>query len=389
VITADVVDRTLSLRQQRFRYLPSPEDADARWEVPVLARRTSGEHGRVLLSDASASLPLGGTGAAVVNAGGWGVFRTRYSSELFAQLIAAFAELDAVERYNLVSDTWATVLADREPAGDFLELVSILGDERDPSVWEAALDGISAAYRAAPAAVRPRFSAWVRDLIGPVFADLGWEPAPGEHDGAAKLRGLLLNALGTIGDDAAIQAEARAVHAGLMSGERTVAPDLLAAIVSILAWVGGPDDYELFWDRIRNAATPQEEVRYLFRLASFPDAKLLQRTLDATLTEIRAQNGAFVIATGLANLSAGHEAWAWLSSHWDDVLKRVPDNSHGRLLEGIVRLIDAPSVRAIGEFLAEHPIPSARLQVDQLLERQRVNAAFAEREAPALVERFS
>jgi len=166
-------------------------------------------------------------------------------------------------------------------------------------------------------------------------------------------------------------------------------PSPTAAVVAILAWTGGEEEYEIFWDRIRNAATPQEEVRYLFRLSSFPDARLLERTLDATLTEIRAQNGAFVIAGALANLRAGHEAWAWLTSHWDDAIKRIPDNSHGRMLEGIVRLIDPPSVRAVSEFLAAHPIPSARLQVDQLLERQRVNAAFAERESSALVARFS
>jgi len=389
VISAETVDGALSLRQQRFRYLPSSGDADVRWEVPVLARRTSGERDRVLLSDASASLTLPGTGAVVVNAGGWGVFRTRYSSDLLAALIAGHADLDPIERYNLVSDTWATVLASREAAADFLDLVAILGDERDPSVWEAALDGIGAVYRSVPAATRGRLSAWVRSLIGPVFATLGWDPVPGEQDGAAKLRGILLTALGTVGDDDAIQAEVRSVHAGLLSGQRTVAPDLLAAVVAILAWTGGEEEYEIFWDRIRNAATPQEEVRYLFRLSSFPDARLLERTLDATLTEIRAQNGAFVIAGALANLRAGHEAWAWLTSHWDDAIKRIPDNSHGRMLEGIVRLIDPPSVRAVSEFLAAHPIPSARLQVDQLLERQRVNAAFAERESSALVARFS
>jgi puromycin-sensitive aminopeptidase len=182
-------------------------------------------------------------------------------------------------------------------------------------------------------------------------------------------------ALGTIGEDPLVKDRARSIHV-----ERTpVAPDLLAPIVSVVAWNGGPAEYEDFWTRIRQAPTPQEEVRYLFRLSAFPDPELLERTLDATLDEIRAQNGAFVVATALANRAAGREAWEWVTQHWDDILKRLPDNSHGRMLEGIVRLTDPSAVAAVADFLADHPIPSARKQVDQLLERQQVNAAFAAR----------
>jgi len=384
VVTASA-DRPgqLTLHQKRFRSMPSPDDEAVRWEVPILLRGSSGEHDRMLLSDATATVAVPAGDPVIFNAGGWGVFRTRYSEPLFGRVIAAFPTLDPIERYNLVSDTWAMVLAGQAPLDEFLDLVELLSGEGNPSVWEAALDGLNALYREAPD--KAAFSAWVRRLIGPVFATLGWEPSEGEDDGTAKLRGLLLGALGTIGEDPDVQSRAGEVHA-----EGTpVAADLLAPIVGIVAWNGGPAEYEQFWSRIRQAPTPQEEVRYLFRLAAFPDETLLQRTLDATLDEIRAQNGAFVIATGLANRRVGRQAWEWLTQHWDDVFKRLPYNSHGRLLEGIVRLTDPDSVRSVAEFLADHPVPSARKQVDQLLERQRVNAAFASRAREELTRRFS
>ena len=56
----------------------------------------------------------------------------------------------------------------------------------------------------------------------------------------------------------------------MLAGGEEIAPDLLGPIVSTLAWNGGAADYDVFWERIRNAATPQEEVRYLFRLPLFP-----------------------------------------------------------------------------------------------------------------------
>ena len=41
--------------------------------------------------------------------------------------------------------------------------------------------------------------------------------------------------------------------------------------------------YDLFWERYKTAATPQEEQRYLFSLGNFQDRGLLQRTLDAAV----------------------------------------------------------------------------------------------------------
>ena len=368
------------LSQSRFLYLPA--ESDQLWQVPVLARRLPGEPGRVLLSGPTGSVPVEGDGPLVVNAGGWGFFRTRYEGATFGALIPHLSSLEPLERFNLVSDTWASVLGGTNHVGEFLDLVGRLGDERNPNVWEAAIDGLSACYRALP---HPSgFARWARELLAWVFDALGWEPEPHESESVARLRGVLVQALGTFGESEPVRNEARALHAA------EIAPaDLLTPVVSVIAWTGTPDEYEMFWHRIRNAATPQDEVRYLFRLPMFPSEPLLLRTLDATLDEIRAQNGAFTIAFAIANRVAGRAAWRWLTEHWDDVLKRLPDNSRGRMLEGIVRLTDEDMLAETAAFLADHPLPNARKQVEQLLERQRVNAAFARAARPDLAARFT
>jgi puromycin-sensitive aminopeptidase len=369
------------LSQSRFRYVPGP--SDQQWEVPVLARRLSGgDPSRLLLSGPTAQLPVeAGPDPVVVNAGGWGFFRTRYEASAFNTLISRLTSLDALERFNLVSDTWASVLGGVEDLGGFLDLVGLLGAERDPNVWEAATDGLGTCYRTLRAP--GPFATWVRELLGGVFATLGWDPSPGESEGVARLRGVLTQALGTTGEDPSVRSTARQLHAA-----GTASPDLLTPIVAVIAWTGTPDEYEMFWERIRTATTPQDEVRYLYRLPLFPSEELLLRTLDATLDEIRAQNGSFTIAFALSNRVAGRAAWAWLTEHWDDVLKRLPENSRGRMLEGVVRLTDPDMLEATSAFLADHPLPNARLQVAQLLERQRINASFVQRNREVLEARF-
>ena len=389
VVTAARSDGTLQLSQARFRYLPSPDDRDARWKVPVIVRSlASGAHERLLLSAESLSQQES-SDPLVVNAGGWGVFRTRYESSLFGALMGRFAELHPIERLELVSDTWAMAQADQISVEEFLDLVALLGDEPDPNVWDAALDGVDALHRAVPAKTQERLSAWLRALIRPAFDQLGWTPAAGEDDQSARLRARFLETLGTIGADGEVIARARDLHRAMLADGEEIAPDLLGPVVSILAWNGGAADYDVFWERIRSAATPQEEVRYLFRLPLFPSTDLLLRTLAATLTDIRTQNGGFVIATSIANRWAGRQAWDWLTGHWDEVIVHLPENFHGYMLEGISRLTDTESVRDVPAFLEKHPVAAARHRIAQLLERQQINAAFAAREREAVTPRFA
>ena len=385
VVTVTADDAGLALSQERFRYLA--ETDDSRWEIPVLLRFGDGASQRVLLSETTTTVDRP-AGSVAVNAGGWGVFRTRYTGALATEIRAGFASLRVIERFNLVGDSWAGVLGGQGSADDFLDLVEAMGDEHDPNVWRQTLEGIDLVDRTLSADSRPGFAAWLRSLLRPVFERVGWEPVQGEDDAQAKLRGVLVGALATYGADTEVVERATSLHDALLAGN-PVAPDLLTPIVSVLAWTGAEAEYAMFWDRIRQAVDPHEEVRYLFRLAAFPNKGLLRRTLEATRDEIRSQNASTVIAGCVANRWSGREAWEWLSSNWDDVLSRVPSSFRGRMLQGIPTLTDERSLRDVPAFLADHPIPSARKQVDQLLELQQVHAGFVQREAERLDRRFT
>ena len=71
----------------------------------------------------------------VVNAGGSGVFRLRYEDGLLDDVLAGFDRLEPLERFMLVSDTWACALAGSTPLEQFLALTRRLDDEVDPRVW--------------------------------------------------------------------------------------------------------------------------------------------------------------------------------------------------------------------------------------------------------------
>lgn len=384
----------LQLSQQRFRYLASEDDASTHWDVPVMMRVKTGdgiETRKVLLEGGAATVDFGAPVEWVVaNDRGAGFFRARYTPELLASLTASVQDtLSAVERFNLVSDTWASVLAGLTPVSDFLALSRLFGTETDRNVWVALLSGLEFLHRMLPAADRPKLQALIRELVGPSVERLGWERKAGEADLTAQLRGTLIATLGTTGEDAAIQARARELHAAYVKDRSAVDRDVVPAVIAITAHTGDAATYELFWERYKSAATPQEETRYLFNLAAFPDRALLQRTLDATLTsEIRTQNAPFLIGSAMGHLEDGDLAWEFVKAHWDEMVARYPDNTHVRMLAGITALSTPERATEIEEFFSVPRVRQGQKTLDQHLERLRINLAFRQRESAQLASYF-
>ena len=67
--------------------------------------------------------------------------------------------LSPVERFNLVSDTWASVTAGLTPVPDFLALAKLFTDETDRNVWVALLGGLDVLNRYLAPADRPKLQA--------------------------------------------------------------------------------------------------------------------------------------------------------------------------------------------------------------------------------------
>jgi puromycin-sensitive aminopeptidase len=382
----------LALDQRPFRYLPEGADDGAigsGWRVPVLLRagvNGSVEHQRVLLDEGGATASFSGpVGWVVANAGGWGFYRVRYAGDLLARLTADLGRLDALERFNLVSDAWASSLAGLTPVADFVELAGGLRSEQDPDVWAVMLAALGFLDRVATDDERTKSEAFVRSLLTPAFRSVGWERAPDEGERTGTLRSTLLEALGTIGADFEVRERAARLHADFLADRAPLDPELAGAVVSVVASTGGEAEYDAFLERFRNPRTPQEEMRYLYALGRFEEPNLVARTLELSRSEVRTQNAPFVVQLLLGNRAGGPQAWAFVKERWEELLGRLPDNTIPRMVDGVSALWRPAELAAdVHAFFAKHPLRSGQRTLQQTLERLDVNRAFAEREAPAL-----
>jgi puromycin-sensitive aminopeptidase len=369
------------IEQSRFSY--GDVDHDEKWVLPVLARVHAGEkvETQSLLSDAAPiALDAPDDALVVLNAGGEGFYRVDYPAPWRDALLTA-GVLEPLERFALVDDLWAAVLAGEATADEFLVCARRFSDETDPVVWRAVIGHLRAASRLVEGEALARMRDEIGAIVGPSLRRLGWD-GRGDDERTRQLRGLLINVMGSNAGDRDTIARAREVYVNPSAADA----DVQSAVIAVVARDGTADDFDDFIARAGKAVSPQEELRYLYALGEFPDEALALRAVELTLSDaIRAQTGPFVVQRALRNRDHGAAVWAFVRDHWSEVTARFSPSLLPRVIEGTTWLVDDAISADVTAFVESHPVASGGRTVAQHMERLRVHRATVGRER----ERFS
>jgi puromycin-sensitive aminopeptidase len=388
---------TLRLTQRRFRYEgPGGADGTGRsdgprhWSIPV-ALETGGEANvpsappadRLLLDVEALEIERpAGTSWVNANAGAHGFYRVRYAEPLLTALLDHLGELTPLERYTLVDDAWASVLAAATPAPSFVETVERFVDEADLSVWERMVGGLSQLERLVEDDAAQRLHTRVATLVGPARARLGADAGPeGDDDRSRSLRGLLLQTAALLGDDGAARERSAELLDTYLADPRRVDPSLATAALVVSATLGDEALHDRLVERFRASDNPQDRERLLLALSRFRQPACFRRTLDMALSgAVRTQDAPYLLRETLTNRDNGAAAFAFITERWSEIVERFPVNSIPRLVSGIRAVRDRTLAEQAVAFLADHPIPQGAHQIRQHIERMWVTVGLAERE---------
>ena len=384
----------LALTQQRAVPLGAGEVEDRSWPIP--ARVAVGANGRRSVLEALVEPSPGNDGATVLslpadvdwvmgNASGNGFWRTHHGGELFAGLLGSVDQLEPIERYLLVDDTWADLLAGRVELERVLQVSEALSGDDHPAVWRRLGQVLSGLRRLVDPADLDDYRGWVRQLSTPALA-FAAERVDGADAAGRDLHAVLFGIAGVAGADPSTRLAARDL---LAQKAGAVDADLLASATGVVAADATAAEHADLLERWRAAENPQEEVRYLYALVDTPSQEDFEVSLDLVANEVRTQNAPYVLMRALSHPTLGAVAWRYLIDRWDDITERFPTNSLPRMLEGIRWLTDDavadPEAKAgAPRFLAAHPLGSGDQLVRQSLELQAVHRALVERARPSI-----
>jgi puromycin-sensitive aminopeptidase len=370
------------ITQSRFAYHGT--GGDERYVAPVLVRvhdAANAQTQSLLLDAGAAPLDVSADALVVLNAGGEGFYRVAYPPAWRDRLLAANV-LEPLERFSLVDDLWAFVLAGRASAAEFLACARQYRGEDELVVWRALAGHLRAAGRLVEGDALDAYRQVVREIAAPTIGQLGWQSRPGDDERVRQLRGLTIGLLGAFVGDVETIGRAREV----IARPDTADPDVAVAAVLIVASVGNEDDFDDYRTRSDQATSPQEQLRYLHALGDFPSEQLVLRSCELALSDaVRPQNGPFLLQRAMRNREHGPAAWRFVRDHWDAVRDRFSPALVARIVEGTTWLVDDASYADVPAFVESHPVPEATRTIAQHLDRLHVHRATVERER----ERFS
>ena len=383
---------TIHLEQDRFLYTRDDTTDATIWSVPVVLKVGSGSgvsEIRYLLEEKSSEVKLDSPADwVVVNAGGSGFFRARYTKDMLKSVSSSmFSNLSSIERYGLVDDTWSSVMAGRTSAADFLEFARSFQLETDLDVWTVLSGCLSSLEKLVEGEAENQYRAVVRDLAQPGLDRLGWEPRDTDSPRDLELRGLFIRLLANVGNDDLALENAGDLHDSYLRDAGSVEPNMAAAVTGVVASKGDTAKYDLFLKKYRNPSTPQEERRYQSALSAFPGEAEMKRTLAMTLDgTVRTQDAPYLLAVCMRNKYQGHLAWDFVKENWDKINEAFPSNSIVRMLSGVTSLSQDEQAADVLAFFENHDVPQGQLTLQQTLEKLGVNVAFRERESTSFSE---
>ncbi len=364
------------ITQQPFAYAEATgvSAIGSTWQVPVLIRSLDDPATEtVVVSGETATYAT--TGAAIINAGGSGFYRTRYSSSQLAAIAGRLTELDELERAVLLSDTWASVLVGQSSFDDVLTLALGLADLDEPATWTVVATALRMANRIVDDADRGALAAATQRICGPVLARLGMAPIAGESHQAAELRAIVLDLLGVLAEEPAVVAYAtERFDAGDVSG------DLADAIVGVVMNLGRPGDLATCEARRQAAGNPQDEQRWLFAGARSGNAEGVLAMVDRCFTDVRTQDAPYLLAAIIRNRHVGVAAWRAVTERWAEANAKFPHGSTVAVAAGVTTIVESAEVaREMRAFHEANPVEAGQRQVEQFLDLLDLHVSLAAR----------
>jgi aminopeptidase N len=382
---------TVDLTQQRYYFDKSKFEnpGDQLWQIPLCMRGSADSAPKCeLLTKKEESFTLPDCSTWVMgNAGANGYYRVGYQPEAVRALAsAAETKLSPADRISLENDIWASVRVGREPVGDYLAFAQGLQQDRNRAVLEDLLNGLGYIDRhLVNDNDRGEYRAWLQQFLTPMLNDVGWEPKPGDTDEQKTLRSRVFSALGYDARDPKALAEARSVADKALADPASVDHEFAGGAFPLAALNGGPDFYDKVMAAMKSAKSPEDYYTYFYTLPQFTDPKLLQRTLDFSISpDVRSQDALQLVTSVLQNPAGQQQAWDFIRQHWSELEKAGGPFASAEVVAATSSFCDAGLRDQVTEFFTTHKVAAAERTYKQSIERINNCVSLKEQQEPQL-----
>jgi aminopeptidase N/puromycin-sensitive aminopeptidase len=364
----------VSVTDKRFYLSPNMQpDPAQKWMLPICFKAgSSGQQCEVYPAlDHGLKVP---DGLFFANANGKGYYHSVYAKKDYAALVSQVESgLSPAERISLIGDEWAQVRANKEPVGDYLDLLSAVKADTSAEVLQSALKADPHASRvvrtvenfqaidsqiAATADEKAALAEWIRKSFAPNLDKVG-PPSAADSDNTRELRAKLFSLLGLYGKDPAVIAQARELAAKYMADSSSVDPTLAEAAQTIAARYGDAQLFDRLQQIYESSTNPEFQIGALHLLGQFEDPALAERALEyAASSKVRSQDEALQFSIALQIDTNRDLAWKYIQDHWEAIQPAMTPELGSRLVSATGNFCSAKERDSVEKFFAAHKVAS-------------------------------
>ena len=354
------------------KFLIDGSTDESLWEIPINVRFLDTGKVHAFVHN-SKNIELESFGEIpFINNGGWAFYHVVYETEIFTKIKENFDELNSLEKYRLLEDTWKAVTVGKFSINDFLEFLPIYKLERDPNIWAYISGIVSSISKILPSENNDSFVNYFNKLIDSIKNDLGREIRESDSLELKELRAIVNKLVATIENEKSF---VEFYSSMFQDGSVDKVQD--GSLFNTTLYISALDPeikIEKFLEKFLNAGSPQMEGRYraILGIVRDPNAGrvIVQSMLDGT---IRGADCPYILASMLANKVTGKESWSEIKDNYSELLGVMPEWTASRILSGLDGIFDRELGDDIKSFILENPLPSAEKLMAQKLEKLEAN----------------
>ncbi len=370
IIEVKKVGEKFILTQSKF--LIDGTTDDSLWEIPINVRfldsgktKTAVQNLKTLELESLGEIPF-------INNGGWAFYHVVYDPEIFELIKENFNELNSLEKYRLLEDTWKSVTIGKFSINDFLDFLPLYKSESDPNIWSYISGIISSLSKILPAEKNDSFVKYFNKFIEVAKNDLGREISKSDSMEVKELRAIVNKLIGSIENEKSfINYYSEKFKNGSID---SIEDGSLFNTTLYLSALDPEIKIEQFLEKFLNAGSPQIEGRYRAILGAVRDPNSGKVIVESMLNgTIRGADCPYILASMITNKVNGKDSWSVIKDNYKDLLSVMPEWTASRILSGLDSIYDQKLGDDIKSFILKNPLPSAEKVMAQKLEKLEAN----------------
>ena len=370
---------TLQLSQKRYFNTADEfnQPNDELWQIPICAKgingATAGQQQCFVMTKREQQFTMKGCSKFVFpDSNALGYYRFNYDAPGLQQLGSGVeTALTPEERIALMGNEWALMRIGKHTMGDYLALGAQLKNTPGAVLLASFGQHLKLIHdQMLTDADRTEFQSWMRTQFSPVLQKLGYTGRPNDTPEQKQKRAILFEGLGNLADDPEVIQQAHTMVQEYMKDPESIDGTLAGAVVAVAARHGDAELYNQYLAHMQKASSPQEQYRYFYSLAEFPQPELTKRTLDSTLTsQVRGQD-LYILLSLLGDPASQAQTWDFMRANFDQLMAKTGGGlgGVGIFLYGAQGFCSADKAAEVKQFFQQHPFPGTERNQREAIE---------------------